>query len=97
MAAINGAIDLILQACAGGPKTMGHLRLITGLGKQQVNSAACRGYKRGTLQRIGRKGRYKYLPAVCPAEPLVEEMAVATDGIVERALASRLPIEVVWR
>jgi predicted DNA-binding transcriptional regulator len=97
MAAINGTIDLIARACADKPRTVVELRRMTGLGKQQVNAAVCLGYKRGTVQRIGRKGRYKYLPAVRPAEPIIEEMAVATDGIVERALASRLPIEEVWR
>lgn len=97
MAAVNGTIAMIVQACAGGPKTVVQLRRITGLGKQQVNAAVCLGNKLGTVQRIGRKGSYKYLPAgVCYDEP-EEWVKPTTDGIVARALASRLPIEVAWR
>jgi hypothetical protein len=97
MAAINGTIDLIVKACAGGPKTVGQLRRITGLGKQQVNAAVCLGNKLGTVQRIGRKGRYKYLPAGVAYEEPEDWVKPPTDGIVERALASRLPMEEVWR
>lgn len=96
MAAVNGTIAMIVQACAGGPKTVVQIRRITGLGKQQVNAAVCLGNKLGTVQRIGRKGSYKYLPAGVCYEP-EDGVKPTTDGIVDHAIASRLPIEVAWR